>query len=1275
MAKQLKTTPNPRLSLAIVLTACTFLLATAVTAQASSSYVQVGEIPGFGFPVGGVAAERSSGDLYVVDGSGAVVDRYGPTGTLISSFGSPGSGNGQFGQGFFSGPAGVAVDQSNGDVYVVDRANGRVEKFDSSGAYLTQFNGTATPAGSFSSPSSVAVDPTSGDVYVVDAGNNVIDKFDSSGNLVIAFGSGGALNGSATPASTFAFPITSGEPLPGIAVDSSGRLYVGDVGNGVVDEFNSSGEYQGHLGTGTLSAPSQLAVDSSDDVFAADSSTQSIVKFDAGGNQLVSFPTNTTRTLRGLTVAGDSAHVYASFLPTSFLESSPVLIFAMVTIPDVATGTPSNVQQTTATVEGTVNPDGVPLTDCHFVYTDDGDFKANGYSGPDAKTAPCVPAVSSIPADRSEHRVTADLGGLSPNAAYHVRLLASNTNGSSHGQDRTFRTSGPPSVDETSVSDVTTTEAILKGKVNPENFDATYHFEYGTTTAYGASAPVPDGDLGAGSSDQVASTPISGLSPGTTYNFRVVAQSTQGTTRGPDQAFTTYSTPTASSNCPNERLREENNSTALPDCRAYELVTPNQKDGNGIGLPKDQADAIVAADGRHVEYAPNTTGSFGDATNALGPRFVATRGASGWESTFVGLPAPAHPELTEVGIVVGASSDLSRIFYESPTSLDPLDQDGVTDVYARNLDGSVSWISQNGALATAPISSEFVGTSADGSHVLFATEQALTPAAQSLRAGKELYERVGETTNLVGVRTEGSLTSACGAIAGSGRSDTYGGTVAGSISSDGSRVFFESPDPRGSGDASCSPTAGGSQPGELYVRQDAATTTEISLSHRAGSLGNPAPDGATYRGASTDGSRVLFTSPDLLTDDAALQAGESEALYAYDVGAGALKFIASGVPLIAERGQPMISDDASHVYFLGSVPGKGSGGKNLYLWDEGNISYLSPAPRESLVDQGAPPNARVASDGSALAFTAGQNLTGYDSHGQTEIYLYRASSGSLVCISCDPTNSIPPAVSPFTAPDLGGTAEIDVSRAGLSRAISSDGRMVFFDSALPLVARDTNTGANPSCQAHPAGVQGTGCDVYEYENGTIHLISSGTGRPSHLVGVSSDGADVIINTTNPLVPQDRDGGYGNLFDARIDGGFPFTSPSAACAAESCRTPAPQLPADTLPGSFTFIGPANPSPGSTTLAHVRVVHKTGSRSSLLLTVWIPARGRIAIAGSGLMELARSISKAGTYGIRVALTRRETRLLVRMHKLTLSAKLAFVPSGGGPSSIIVRVTVKA
>jgi DNA-binding beta-propeller fold protein YncE len=1245
------------------------LLAVVGTARAATSYVQVGEVPGFEPVVGGVAVDNSSGDFYVADGARAVVDKYDASGAFVSSFGEPGSGEGQFGQGFFSGPAGVAVDQSNGNVYVVDRVNDRIERFDSSGKFLSQFDGSATPAGSFSFPSSVAVDPTDGDVYVVDNGNDVVDKFDSSGTVVTAFGTNGSLGG--PPGSGFEFPGTI-EPSAGLAVDSSGRLYVGDPRNEVVDEFNSAGEYEGKLGAGTLSMPSALTVDSSNDVFVADSSSQSIVELDAAGTRLLSFPANMPGSPHGVAVAGDASHVYLSVLGPGFFENGQVLIFARVTVPDVSTTPALEVQQTSARLEGTVNPDGVQLTDCDFAYTDQADFETNGYSGPDSKTSPCVPDAASMPPDSSDHTVTADVTGLSPNTTYHFRLVAANASGSNQSEDRTFTTQGPPVITSTSVSDVTATEAVLNGQINPEHFDTSYHFEYGTTAAYGASAPVPDADLGVTSLEQRVRVPITGLTPDTTYHFRLVAHSAQGTTDGPDRTFTTYAGPVTSSGCPNERLREENNSTALPDCRAYELVTPNEKDGNEIGVPKDEVQAAVAANGQIV-YATDSLSGFGDATNGLGGQFLATRASSGWESTSVLLPTVEHPELFDLDNPVGASSDFSRIFYQTSAALDPRDQNGVTDVYAHNADGSVSWISQGGATATAPIASEFEGTSSDGTHALFQTKQSLTQASQPLVAGAELYDRVGETTVPVGLRSDGSLTSACGAIAGSGARSAAPGEASHTnwhaISSDGSRIFFESPDPNGNGDASCSPQRGGGQPVELYLRQDAATT-EVSLSRRTGSVGSPAPDGVTYQGASTAGSRVLFTSPDLLTDDAELQPGELEALYAYDLASAKLTFVAAGSPLFAQDGRPMISDDGSHVYLLGSVPGSGPAGENLYLWDEGAITYISSVPTENNEDD-VGLDARVASDGSALVFTSASNLTDYDSHGHTEIYLYRVGGGGVVCISCDRTNSIVPSAE--LAPSL------DAHGGGLdsfNQSITSDGAMVFFQTPTPLAASDTNLGANPSCRVTSRGdVPTTGCDVYEWKEGSVRLLSSGTGGSSRLVGVSSDGTDVIINTGNELTPQDHDGGYGNLFDARVDGGFPVAAERVPCGGESCRPPGTKSATEQLPGSLTFLGPGNAGPTAPAGGHVTVIHKRAKGRSLVLTVSIPTSGRLTITGAGLRKVSRSISKPGAYRLVVPLTKPESHLLRRRRKLTLRASVTFVPVAGRPSSMAVSVTVKA
>jgi hypothetical protein len=104
---------------------------------------------------------------------------------------------------------------------------------------------------------------------------------------------------------------------------------------------------------------------------------------------------------------------------------------------------------------------------------------------------------------------------------------------------------GAPAATTGSSSSVTLSSATVTGTVNPGGNDTHYHFEYGLTNSYGANTASTD--AGAGSADVHATAGLSGLAPGTTYHYRIVATSSAGTTNGSDQAFTTSATPTTSS--------------------------------------------------------------------------------------------------------------------------------------------------------------------------------------------------------------------------------------------------------------------------------------------------------------------------------------------------------------------------------------------------------------------------------------------------------------------------------------------------------------------------------------------------------------------------------------------------------------------------------------------------------------------------------------------------------------------------------------------------------
>ena len=208
--------------------------------------------------------------VFVADRGNDRIQEFNSSGSYLNQWGSYGSANGDFDT-----PGSVAVD-SSGNVYVADTGNHRVQKFDSSGTYLTKSGKTDTPFygsanGEFNSPSGIALD-TSGNIYVADTGNNRIQKLSSIGAYLEKSGSSGPGNGQ------FSSPS-------GVAVDSSGNIYVTDGGsNDRIQKFNSSLTYVTQWGTdgtgnGQFKDPGGVAVDSSGNVFVADTVNHRVQKF------------------------------------------------------------------------------------------------------------------------------------------------------------------------------------------------------------------------------------------------------------------------------------------------------------------------------------------------------------------------------------------------------------------------------------------------------------------------------------------------------------------------------------------------------------------------------------------------------------------------------------------------------------------------------------------------------------------------------------------------------------------------------------------------------------------------------------------------------------------------------------------------------------------------------------------------------------------------------------------------------------------------------------
>ena len=193
------------------------------------------------------------------------------------------------------------------------------------------------------------------------------------------------------------------------------------------------------------------------------------------------------------------------------------------------TGSATSVTSNSATLNGTINPNGDSTT-YYFEY---GTTSSYGTTTTSASAGSGTSAVS----------VNADISSLNPKTTYHYRVVATNSVGTTYGDDQSFTTIDVPDATTESATLVTSNSATLNGTVNPNGDSTTYYFEYGTTTSYGT--PTTSTSAGSGTSAVSVSADISSLNPNTTYHFRVVATNSVGTTYGADQSFTTLvNTPT-----------------------------------------------------------------------------------------------------------------------------------------------------------------------------------------------------------------------------------------------------------------------------------------------------------------------------------------------------------------------------------------------------------------------------------------------------------------------------------------------------------------------------------------------------------------------------------------------------------------------------------------------------------------------------------------------------------------------------------------------------------
>ena len=439
----------------------------------------------------------------------------------------------------------------------------------------------------------------------------------------------------------------------------------------------------------------------------------------------------------------------------------------------------------------------------------------------------------------------------------------------------------PPKIISVEFDSVKTDSAVLRAEINPEGKATLYHFEYGPADCSAnpcTSIPVPDAQFPAGA-PKVVEAEVKGLTPATTYHFRVVAKNPQAEkAESPDDTFTTYVPAQQFKACPNDNLRKENpsfpppeySSANLPDCRVYEQASPvNKNAGDASGfVPLIKA----SLDGNRITFS-STTGIPGGEGSQEFPVYLATRNSSGWSTQ--GLLPPGNTG--QIASVLGWTPDLEWVFNQSIKLGEPRK----TILMARPSSGAPF---QTVVDYTTELQPELAATSKDAKEVIFESQAALLPGAVAGKSNVYLWQRQSEALSLAGVLNDGNAPSQ-GAFAGSydwvQGNTARGGAAAGYytrdqnvISTDASALYF---------------TAAGT--GQLYLRKNPtqsqspldgggdctdpalACTIQVSASRKTNGKGPNNTDAAgtqpaAFLGSSPDGSVAYFTSTEKLTNDA-----------------------------------------------------------------------------------------------------------------------------------------------------------------------------------------------------------------------------------------------------------------------------------------------------------------------------------------------------------------------------------------------------------------------
>jgi DNA-binding beta-propeller fold protein YncE len=1073
---------------------------------------------------------------------------------------------------------GLAIDSSNNDLYIAQHAEtgegGDVQRFaDTCERECTPIEEFAFEPGELRAPQGIVIDPGTHIVYVADSGTNQIDVY----------------------------TVQNVEPPTVTPAEASEVSFTTAKLTGTVNP-------NGHLTTCRF----EYALDAQFEGAKSVPCASNLAK----GASPVTVEAQLTD-LRGSAEYDVRLVAENRGIPGNTTPSSSVSFSTLTVGPPRITGpVVSAITATSAHFSGQINPNapaGDPLA-----------FDVNWKF----ECSPACPGLTggTLPADNTSHEVSEEATGLQPGQRYEVALIGTNANGVPvpAGPGSFTTPAVAPGVISSAVAAASGTEATLSSQIDPGGAPTTYYYEYITEVQYMSngetfqsaektpeSAPV--GEAG-NNKDHEANVTIVGLTANTNYRFRILAKNDITSTSGEAELLFTHN-PEGSSGCANEALREENDSLLLPDCRAFEQVSP--ADNAEAFVPfgqNEEAEGLVgslwpmqaAASGEALAYVaePSSRSGCGEGTGNAGAgegdEQLATRSASGWVACDI-QPLASSSETTYQAFSSSLGSGVLRTGKEEAL------QSGVPghcdQLYSRAGTGPFTalFTPQAGGECSG-LSNFFAGGTSDYSQIAFESKEALAEGAiaSSGELGQEnIYDSSAGSVRTVNVlpgaspspapqASVGALSSEPQILLGTG-AKLPAANLSNAVSANGSQIFWTNL--TGASDVIYTRKNPAQEQSEITAGKcteaEKACTQQVSAGP------------ATYQTATPDGRYAYYT--------------EAGKLWRYDTQSESREELAGtgadvqGVIGVNETGQ-----DGAYLYFVaegklasgaqarkceaapsGQAASEEEAGKapagygcNLYVIHEGQTSLAAVLLASDNEFKGntfgtSQPkkgdwrpvlgyrSAELSANGQNLVFMSNRQLTSYQNvnrngecgggdehptHSCTEIYLYNAQSNNIACASCTPSGA--PPIHEKDAENLEGRATYLPGDFGsithARRFISNNGSRVFFNSDQPLSPQDKN------------GVQ----DVYEWEapgsgscadgssangDGCITLLSGGTSTSgSLLLDADETGDNAFFASRAALVPGGSNGEKPNVFDARVDGGFKG-APGATVQPPECKS--------------------------------------------------------------------------------------------------------------------------